>query len=89
MHPAIRNSDGTEVKIKMAIKYLGCTLHQDGQMLGELKQKLACARNEFNQLSKVWNHTAVTTKVKRSVYQQCILNKLFYGLESVWFNKRE
>ena len=37
----------------------------------------------------MWNHTAVAAKVKRSVYQQCILSKLIYGLESAWLNKRE
>ena len=74
--------DGTVVKSRLAIKYLGCSLHDDGRMIGELKQKLATARHEFKQLSKVWNHTSVLVKTKYAIYQQCVVSKLLYGLES-------
>ena len=83
----IQNSDGSAVKTKECLKYLGCSLDSNGRMMGELKQKIAIARDEFNQLSKVWNHTTVFVKVKRAVFQQCIISK--YGFESAWLTKEE
>ena len=58
-------------------------------MIAELKQRLAIARDDFNQLSKIWNHTSVLPRTKRAIFQQCIVSKLLYGLEGVWLTKIE
>ena len=87
--PILYNSDNTIVKSIESLKYLGCVLQQSGLMIAELKQKLATARHEFKQLSKVWNHTSVLVKTKYAIYQQCVVSKLLYGLESAWLSKRE
>ena len=50
---AVTNSDGSMVKVKDCLKYLGCSLQSDGHMMGELKQRLGIARDDFKQLSKV------------------------------------
>ena len=49
-------------------------------MRGEIKQKIAIARHDFNQLAKIWNHVNVPVKLKFNIYQQCILSKLLFGL---------
>ena len=85
----ICNSNGSPVATKQSLKYLGAALHKNGQVTGELKQKLKLARNDFKQLSKVWNHASVPVKTKHAVFQQCIVSKLLYGLESAWLLQRE
>ena len=72
----LSNTDGATIKMKESLKYLGSLLHQDGHMTSELQQKIATAREDFKQLSKIWNHTSVLIQVKRSIYQQCIFSKL-------------
>ena len=49
---SIRNFDHSSVKSCNSLRYLGCSLHSDGHMLGEVKQRFAIARDEFKQLSK-------------------------------------
>ena len=85
----MQNSDDTRVKIANSLKYLGCLLDENGQLTGELKRRIAMARDDFNQLAKVWNHASVAVKTKSAVYQQCILSKLLYGLESAWLTKHD
>ena len=60
----LQNSDDTQVKTTNSLKYLGCLLDENGQLTGELKRRIAMARDDFNQLAKVWNHVSVAVKTK-------------------------
>ena len=85
----IRNSDGSNVISKSSLKYLGCVLHADGHITAELKQRIGNAKADFDQLCKIWDHTALPVKKKLAIYHQCILTKLLYGLESAWLHKKQ
>ena len=66
------------------LKYLGCLLRADGDITGELRNRIGQARGDFNSLVKVWKHTSVARKTKLAVFNQCIVSKLLYGLEGAW-----
>ena len=58
---ALKNADSSDIKSRDSLEYLGCSLHLDGHMPGELKQRLGMARDDFVQMNKIWNHSSIFT----------------------------
>ena len=50
----LKNANGSDIKSKDSLKYLAYSFHADGHILGELKQRLAMARDDFVQMRKIW-----------------------------------
>jgi len=80
----ITKEDGSHVKEKDAIVYLGSLLAADGQVDTELSRRLGMATAEFAALERLWMHASIPKTRKIAIYRACILQKLLYCLETTW-----
>ena len=76
--------DGTPVKSKQSMLYLGVLLSADGRLGSEFGRRLGLAQADFRILQKVWAHASISTSRKLRIYDACIVNTLTYGLHTGW-----
>ena len=76
--------DGSPVKCKDNMIYLGSLLSSDGRIDTEISRRLGMAQEEFQLLSRVWNHANLSEHKKVEVFNACILSKLIYGIHTAW-----
>ena len=86
---SIATPDGGLVKQKDSIVYLGCVLSADGTVGPELSRRLGAARAEFDTLSRVWSHAAISPRRKIQIFEACVVSKLLYGLHTAWLKSAE
>ena len=85
----IRTPDGDQVKCKDQLVYLGSSLSSDGKVGSELNRRLGLARADYENLRKIWSHSALSVRRKVAVFEACVVSKLLYGLTSACLNKCE
>ena len=69
--------------------YLGALLSADGRARGELNRRLGAAQSDFQALSRVWRHSALSRQRKIELLKAMVESKLMYGLSSLWLSKPE
>ena len=62
------------------LTYLGTILNADWRIGSELGRRIGCAKREFKDLCKVWNHSNLSQTRKLNIYQALVESKLLYGL---------
>ena len=72
--------DGSAVKSKSSMVYLGSSLSCDGRASTELNRRLGLARADFESLSRVWAHSTIGRRKKLRIFDACVISKLRYGL---------
>ena len=85
----IRKADGTLVKTKSSMVYLGSLLSNDGRIGSELARRLGMSRGDFQKLRRVWSHSNLTRRRKTEIFNACIISKLMYCLHTAYLNKAE
>ena len=74
--------DGSQIKAKDQIIYLGNVLCADGSAASEVSRRLGAARGEFDKLNRVWKHASITTARKIEIFNAFVMSKLLYTLHS-------
>ena len=85
---ALLQPDGTPIACKKTMKYLGVQLADDGHIEAEVAMKLGRAAQDFKTLIRLWNHCNISVSFKFLVFTACVVQRLLYGLESAWLNKK-
>ena len=85
----VLNPDGTEIKAKEVMQYLGANLRSDGDAAAELGRRIGLAEADFIALSRVWKHSALSRSRKIELYQAMVESKLLYGLSTFWLRKAD
>ena len=86
---SIRAPYGTVIESKESMIYLGALLSADGRARGELNRRLGAAQSDFQALSRVWRHSALSRQRKIELLKAMVESKLMYGLSSLWLSKPE
>ena len=81
--------DGSFVKSKTSMLYLGSLLASDGRIGSELGRRIGMAETDFRTLSKVWSHAALSKPRKLQIYLACVVSKLMYCLYTAWLSTAE
>ena len=55
----------------------------------ELSRRLGAAKAEFDTLSRVWSHAAISPGRKIQIFEACVVSKLLYGLHTAWLKSAE
>ena len=84
----ICDANGTPIKKKDSLKYLGAVLHKTGRIDPELSSKIGIAKAEFRGLVQIWRHANINVRRKVQLYKSLVLIKLLYGLQTVWLSKQ-
>ena len=72
--------DGSAIKAKSSMVYLGSSLSSDGRATTELNRRLGLARADFDSLSRIWAHSTIGRRKKLRIFDACVISKLRYGL---------
>ena len=78
--------DGTVIRSKASMEYLGSILHGDGQASHEISRRIAMARADFDILAHTWTHSALTWKQKLRTYISLVESKLLYAMATLVLN---
>ena len=79
----IKFRDGTKMKPKEEVRYLGCSLNNKADSNRELQKRIADCMLVLNKLHVFWRHGVASAEKKLEVYNAVIKTKLIYGLESM------
>ena len=79
----IRLTEGSKLKPKEEVRYLGCALNNKADSSKELQKRIADCMVVLNNLQLFWRHGDSSIKKKLEVYNAVIKTKLIYGLESL------
>jgi len=82
-------ADGSLVKEKDTMLYLGSQLASDGRVQAELSRRLGMAAADFRVLERVWAHASIPRKRKIAIYKACVVQKLMYSLDTAWLCAEE
>ncbi len=82
----IAKPDGSPVKHKQSMVYLGSLLSEDGYIDAELGRRIGAARADFDALSRVWRHAKVLRSDKVRIFDACVMSKFMYALHTAWLN---
>ena len=82
----IKTPDGSAVKNKASMVYLGSLLSEDGYTELELSRRIGAARADFDALRRLWSHANVPREDKLRVFNACVMSKLMYALHTAWLN---
>ena len=77
----LHTPDGSYVRQKETMKYLGSTLSADGSVATEINARLGAARADFQKLSRVWANASITQRKKLEIFNACVVSKLLYCLQ--------
>ena len=80
----IRTRDGTDVKQKESMVYLGASLSADGRIDSEVARRIGAARADFRTLQRVWAHASLAVRDKVRIYDACVVSSLTCGLQTAW-----
>ena len=81
--------DGAVLEVVDYFTYLGSRLAPNGDASGEIRIRIGKASSVFLPLSKpLWGRRDVLLRVKRRVFDACVLSVLLYGCET-WGTKSE
>ena len=78
----IRFENGTKVKRKPEVTYLGCQINQYSNISQELSKRISNCMAVLKRLDIFWRHCNVKTAFKITTLDAVIRAKLLYGLES-------
>ena len=78
----IRFADGTKVKRKSEVTYLGCQLNQYSNITQEISKRIANCKAIMKKLDIFWKHCELKTSFKILVLDAVIRAKLLYGMDS-------
>ena len=76
---------GTTIEPKLAMDYLGSSIHGDGCADHEISRRIATARGDFDALAKTWTHSSLTWKEKLHILASLVESRLLYSLASLVF----
>ena len=85
----VQTPDGSPVKSKDSMLYLGSLLAADGRITSELGKRLGFAQSDFTALQRVWKHSSLNRSRKIRIFNACICSKLMYGLFTAAFTAKE
>ena len=74
--------DGSRIKCKDALVYLGSFLSKDGRINVELGRRIGSAKQAFNELERLWCHASVSITKKLEVFEACVVSRLLYALQT-------
>jgi len=80
---SVHAPDGTVIRSKGSMDYLGSILHGDGQADHEISRRIAMARADFDTLAHTWTHSALTWKQKLRTYVCLVESKLLYAMATL------
>ena len=86
---SIRTRDGSVIRTKPSIKYLGSLISNDGRIRSELGARIGGAHGDFALLQRVWRLTSMSLSKKVCIFEACIGSKLQYALHTCVLNKAE
>ena len=72
----------TPVPVTESMVYLGSILTPDGKVDRELTRRIGSAKADFDALSKVWTHSALTWTKKVRIFASLVEPKLLYAMAS-------
>ena len=75
-------TDGTQVKRKQQVKYLGAILTADARSTPDVRARIAKATAGLEKLNKFWQHTDIDTAWKIKIYIAVFIPMILYGMES-------
>ena len=78
----IKSADGTKVKRKPEVTYLGCHINRYSNVTPELSKRISTCMTIFKRLDVIWRHCEVKVAFKINVLDAVIRAKLLYGIES-------
>ena len=84
--PRIKFQDGSLVKIKDEVKYLGCTLNRSCDAAREVSHRICQCMIVLKRLDLFWGHSNCSLRQKLIAYDAVIKSKLIYGMESAQLN---
>ena len=61
----------------------------NGRMGPELNKRLGAARDEFETLPRVWNHSALPKSEETRICAACVISTILYCLHTAWLNQAE
>ena len=79
----VRKPDGTALKQKASMTYLGALIAADGRAESELARRIGLAEAEFLKLSQVWKNSGLSTYERCKVFSTCVVSMLLYGLQTM------
>ena len=85
----IPKPDGSPIRIRESMVYLGGLLHVSGKATAELTRRLGLATADFHALCRVWKHAVLDTSKKVQIFSACVISKLMYSLHTCWFGKAD
>ena len=71
MDASLARPDGTPIKMKDAIVYLGSFLSSSGHGGSELSRRLGMAKADFMLLARIWSHSSLPRWRKLSIQSLC------------------
>ena len=74
--PHIPKPDGSPIRIRESMVYLGGLLHVSGKATAELTRRLSLATAHFHALCRLWKHAVLDTSKKVQIFSACIISKL-------------
>ena len=82
-------ANGSRIKQKDSMVYLGSILSADGRIQSELNRRIGSAGQAFNELERLWKHANVSVTRKLEIFESCVISRLMYGLQTCWLNEAE
>ncbi|CAE8697317.1 unnamed protein product [Polarella glacialis] len=79
---SIAFADGTQVKRKAQVKYLGAILTADARSTADFRARIAKATAGLEKLNKFLQHTDIDTAWKIKIYKALFIPMILYGMES-------
>ncbi|KAK3532699.1 hypothetical protein QTP86_028068 [Hemibagrus guttatus] len=80
---------GEEVKKVQEFKYLGSTVHSNGECGKEVKKRVQAGWNGWRKVSGVLCDRKISARIKGKVYRTVVRAAMLYGLETVSLRKRQ
>eukprot|EP00933_Yihiella_yeosuensis_P047365 TRINITY_DN4317_c0_g4_i1.p1 TRINITY_DN4317_c0_g4~~TRINITY_DN4317_c0_g4_i1.p1 ORF type:complete len:298 (-),score=44.55 TRINITY_DN4317_c0_g4_i1:33-926(-) len=87
--PHLATPDGSWVKRRETMVYLGSLLASDAGSGSELNRRIGAAKADFEKLQRVWSHANIGTARKLRIFDACVVSKLMYNLHAIWLNAAE
>jgi hypothetical protein len=73
--------EGTPLKYKMQVEYLGHMFQGDGGSDVDVTPRTTIARRRFNELTWLWRDNQIGEALKISIYQSDVLSVVLWGAE--------
>ena len=85
----IAAADGTFIKQKDSLVYLGSVISKNGSMQSELSRRIGTANQAYYELVRLWSHASVPLTRKLEVFEACVVSRLLYSLQACWMSSAE